>query len=119
MVTPADFEREWRTGDRGRAREMAREYVQSDRDRLEVVTREAIRALRSESLDAPATRDELVRLVDRYRELGDDESRLLLEMLLLADYPPQEIIGEVHITGSAADAMAAVFAAEAIMGGSR
>lgn len=116
MVTPAEFEREWRTGDRARAREMAREYAEADRTRLDQWIFDAVQASRAGAL---VTREELVRLVDQYRELGDETARLLVEMILLVDYPPQRITGDIRIAGAAADAMAAVLAAEAIMGRNR
>lgn len=80
------FEHEWRAGDRGVAREIAKEYVAARNDELF----DALGGL---------TREELVKLVDGYREVGDLSSVLVIQMWQLAKLEPE--LGKQHVKGVA------------------
>lgn len=91
------FDAEWKTGDRAAARDMAKAYVAANRDAIMPTLRGAIRTLREARLDDDPDIPDLVRLVDNYRAAGDEESRILVDMLLLANYQPQQITGSVNL----------------------
>jgi len=80
----AKFDKEWREGDRAKAKEMAVAYVADNRATL----------LR---LYGSTTRDELVGLVTQYRDTGDNEARIMVDMWLLAGFEPQKISGSINI----------------------
>lgn len=82
------FEHEWHHGDRGLARDLAKEYV-------------AAHPAVVESL-AAYTLEDIVRLIDQYRELGRESDRIVADMYLLATYPPQMVAGAVAIGGGSA-----------------
>lgn len=95
----AEFDREWRTGDRERARELACAYVAAHRAAL-----------------APylggLSIDELVALVTAYRGMGREDDRIVVDMWLLSEHPPQQISGSIRM-----GAEAVIEAAEAIIRG--
>lgn len=84
----ARFEHEWTRGDRDVARSIAHDYIKSAHPRLREL-------LRQYSLEG------IVRLVDAYRIAGKDEDRIIAEMWLLVEYPPQTITGQfdIHLPG--------------------
>lgn len=79
------FDHEWRVGDRAVAVQLAKEYVNQHRPAL------------AEQL-IKFTLDDMVKLIDQYREAGQHENRLIAEMWLLSEYKPQDITGEIHVT---------------------
>jgi len=83
MAQLADIDREWKTGDRGRARELATEYVNANPDRFAAY----------ESLTIP----ELVGFVSTFRANGNEEGRQLVDAFLLARHEPQKIGGEMRV----------------------
>jgi len=89
----AAFEREWRTGDRAKAKQMARAYVETHRPAL---TRQL----------ASYTREDLVGLIEQYRATGCAEDRIIADMWLLSEYDPQQISGDLNL-GAVAAAMQA------------
>lgn len=99
MVSPLAFDREWREGDRERATEMAREYIDEHREALA-------------PLLEPMSLEDVVSLIDQYRKVGREEDRIVADMWLLVNYPPQNISGTFHLGGKPA-----VDAAEAIIAG--
>ena len=60
-------------------------------------TRQAVRALRQARLDETPSLPELVALVDQYREQGDEDSKVVVEMLIQAEHGPQRIRGVGHV----------------------
>ncbi len=78
------FDREWRTGNRDRARQMARNYVASHREEIAPVLQ-------------PLTLAEIVVLVGEYRARGLETDRIIADMWLLTEYPPQHITGTVSL----------------------
>jgi ABC-type nitrate/sulfonate/bicarbonate transport system substrate-binding protein len=102
----ADFAEEWRNGDRSVAKEMATAYVEAHREEIETMIRAAVRANREARLDAPAEIADLVQLVGAYRRAGDEESRILVDMVLLDGYAPQVITGDLGVIPSLALAKA-------------
>jgi hypothetical protein len=81
------FDREWRTGDRAKAKGLAKSYVDAHREEIN-------------KLLAPYTREQLVELIDQYRQVGREEDRLVVDMYLLSEYEPQKITGELNIGGA-------------------
>lgn len=77
---------EWKTGDRARAREMAKEFVAENRDVL---------APRFGGMDIPA----LVAMVSHYRGVGDEANRILVDTWLLSEHQPQVIGGVFNLGG--------------------
>lgn len=99
MVTPHEFDQEWQSGDRDRAREMAREYVQAHASMLGPML--------------TATIEELVAMVTICRRNGDEENRIIADMVLQVVHGPQDITGTANIGGAAAVALAEAIIAEA------
>lgn len=96
MVTPGQFDEEWKTGDRDLAREMARAYVEAN----------GLDAMRALSLE------ELVEIVKACRRAGDEHGRIIADMVLLVAHAPQRIEGSVTIGAAEAVAIAEAFLAE-------
>lgn len=94
------FDYEWREGDRDKARDIAKEYINANRQRLTRVF-------------GSYTLEDLVREVDALREAGRHSDRIIVDMWLLAEYQPQDISGELRIGRTEL----IVAAAEAIMRG--
>lgn len=94
----SDFNEEWRSGDRAKARTMAEEYVAANREALDATIRDAVREYREAHLDDPVTLEDMVRLVSAYRAQGDETSRTLVDMALLAKFEPQVITGMAAFT---------------------
>ena len=92
------FDNEWKTGDRAKAKEMAREYVEANRDNLMANIQAAVRTVREARLDDSPSIVDLVDLVSAYRAAGFEEDRILVDMVLLADYQPQRITGAVTLS---------------------
>lgn len=80
----AAFESEWRTGDRAKAKQMARAYVTRHRPAL-------IQQL------ASCTREDLVELIEQYRAAGRAEDRIVADIWLLSEYDPQQISGDLNL----------------------
>ena len=99
MATPEEFQQEWVSGDREKARAMASEYVSAHALELE--------PWRSASIE------ETVALVTHFRNAGEEQSRIIADMALLAWHAPQQITGTALIGGAAAVAMAEAIIAEA------
>lgn len=91
------FDREWKQGDRAKARELAKAFIAENRDDLMGDLRAAVRTVREAHLDDDPSITDLVQLVDAYREKGWAEDVLKVDMLLLADYEPQVIRGSVDL----------------------
>lgn len=92
----ADFDREWKEGDREKARQMARDYVAANRERLQALER--------------LTLPDLVERVSQCRAEGREEDRLVTDMWLLSEYQPQKIVGGINlppevVASAIADAM--------------
>lgn len=83
------FVEEWARGDRSKAREMARAYVNAHREGLAPV------------LERLSLVD-IVKLIDGYREYGQWDNVAVAEMWLLVNYEPQKINGAVSIGGGQA-----------------
>ena len=96
MVTPEQFDEEWKSGDRDLAREMARAYVDAN----------GLDAMRAMSIE------ELVEIVKACRRVGDEHGRIVADMVLLATHAPQAISGSVNIGPAEAVAIAEAFLAE-------
>lgn len=94
------FDYEWREGDRDKAREIAKDYINANRLRLTKVF-------------SGYTLEDLVREVDALRAAGRHSDRIIVDMWLLAEYQPQDISGELRIGRTEL----IVAAAEAIMRG--
>lgn len=90
-----DYDKEWKTGDRVKAKEMAKAYVAENKSAIEVLINSAVRALREFKLNDPASIPELVELVSLYRQNGGEDDRILLDMYLMAEHEPQKITGTV------------------------
>lgn len=86
------FDWEWKHGDRALARELAKEYIFAHREQL---------APHLENL----TLEDMVKMIDMYREYGREDDRIIVDMWLLTYYDPQKISGAITI-GSAAAAAA-------------
>ena len=76
-------------GDRSKARELARAYVDIHEARLAPILE-------------PLDRDGLVLLVDAYRGQGRHMDVAVVEMWLLTKYDPQKITGVLGVGGKAA-----------------
>lgn len=99
MATPAEFQHEWWNGDRDVARALARAYV------LEHAS--ALAPLMGASIE------ELVAVVTHCRATGDEENRIIADMVLLTVHPPQQITGTVTIGSATVVAEAEAIIAEA------
>lgn len=75
-----EFDREWKTGDRGKAKTLAKAYVAANRAHL---------LQHLEGLDIPA----LVAMVTAYRQAGRHEDAKVVDMWLLSEFEPQRITG--------------------------
>lgn len=64
-------------------------------------TRQAVRALRLARLDNTPNLLELVELVDQYRDQEDEDSKVVVEMLIQAEHGPQRIRGVGHAVARA------------------
>ena len=93
------FDREWRDGDRERARQIAADYVAANRARFDAIADKNI--------------EELVGLVGIARSEGREDARVLIDMWLLVAHAPQRIEGSAHVGGAAAVAMAEAILAQA------
>lgn len=76
-----DFEDEWRTGDRAKAKEIAVNYV---KDKKVFGKYEGL------------SLEQLVALVDLARQKNDEEERRRIDVYLLAIHPPQQIGGVLN-----------------------
>ena len=83
------FVDEWKSGDRTKARELAREYVDKHSARLA-------------PLLEPLHRDDIVKLIDAYREHERHVDVAVAEMWLLTKYDPQKISGVLGVGGGPA-----------------
>lgn len=92
------FDNEWKTGDRAKAKEMAREYVAANRDGLMENIQVAVRAVREARLNDSPSLTDMVDLVTAYRNAGREEDRIVVDMVLLADYQPQKIAGALELS---------------------
>ena len=72
------FEDEWFTGSRGRARSMAADYVNAHHAELG-------------EMFGTLSIDEMVAVVTAARARGDVETRIKADMWLLTEHPPQHI----------------------------
>ena len=81
----ATFDKEWKSGDRAKAKEMAKEFVDANRASL------------APQLE-PYTREELVELVGAYRRAGREADRRIADMWLLSEYAPVRVVGAIHKT---------------------
>ena len=97
----AAFDREWKAGNRERAKQMARDYVEGHRDEL------------TPHLEGKSIH-ELVGMVSAYRGMGREGDRIIVDMWLLAEHPPQHVTGVIRM-----GAAAVIEAAEAILRGER
>ena len=88
-----DFVQAMQRKDITAAREIAAQVVERDSGELLGGIRKAVRVLRESKLNDDPTLPELVELVDSYRASGDDNSRLLTELLIQAKCGPQKIAG--------------------------
>lgn len=79
------FDYEWREGDRDKAREIAKTYVNKHREFLEPVLMRY-------------TREMLVREVEALRRFKRLSDRIVVDMWLLSEYEPQQITGEINVT---------------------
>lgn len=81
------FDWEWKNGTRTRARQLAKEHI------LENYQHYAAQ-LRGKSID------ELVQMVDGYREAGDEQGRIIVDMWIVGDFahaePPPAYIDAPH-----------------------
>lgn len=96
------FDYEWREGDRTKAKEIAKDYINSRRSELtEIFSKYSL--------------DDLVRECEALRIAGRVKDRIIVDMWLMSEYEPQNITGVLNI-GSADVAIAA---AEAIIRGEK
>lgn len=77
------FDHEWKHGDRALAKELAIEWV--DRHPQIAVT-----------LD-PYALEDIVRMIGRYYDIGNESDRIIADMYLLARRPPQHITGTLNM----------------------
>lgn len=82
------FDYEWREGDRARAKDLAAEFVRDHESELGPLLERY-------------TRDDLVRLVEQYRDAHRNTDRLIADMWLMAKYDPQRVYGSMNIGGAA------------------
>lgn len=80
-----DYEKEFRTGDRAKARKIAEKHVKDDPA--------AFKKLEGLSLE------ELVALVSLHRAAGNEDERRRVDVWLLAKFPPQQIGGRLRTGG--------------------
>lgn len=92
-----EFDQEWKTGDRVKAKQMAIDYVNEHREALTTVL-------------GQLPIETLVALISGYRKVGRDADRVIADMWLLSEYEPQHIGGTVHLNRAQA-----VAAAEAVL----
>lgn len=85
------FDREWKAGNRGLARQIASFYVEQHRGDLESVL-------------GGKTLEQIVAMVDGYRGAGLEEDRLIAEMWLLSEHQPQKITGTMNMGGAPKEA---------------
>jgi len=91
------FSNEWKTGDRTKAKEMAREYVDAHRQQLALGIIAAVKELRKARLDDPPSLADLVDVVSVYRATGREDDRIAVDMWLLSEVPQQHITGSIAI----------------------
>jgi len=77
-----DFDREWKEGDRAKAKAIAQKYVNTD-PAFSMLT----------SMLEGLTIEELVALIDRKRTASDEDGRRRVDMYLLVNREPQRIVG--------------------------
>lgn len=94
------FDYEWREGDRGKARQIAKDYINRRRDELAPIF-------------SKYTLEGLVDQVTALRNAGRHADRIIVDMWLLSEFEPQNITGELVIDPY----RLAVAAAEAILRG--
>lgn len=91
------FDYEWREGDRVKAKEIAIAYVNRRRDELARIF-------------GNYSRDDLVGQVEALRNEKRHADRIIVDMWLLSEYEPQQIIGTLNINGKQlADALGEAF----------
>jgi len=98
----AAFDQEWKTGDRAKAKEMAKAWVEANAELVMPNLEAGVRALREARLSDPVAIPDLVALVSAYRAQGREADRIMVDMVLLAGYEPQSISGTIQMNGSAA-----------------
>jgi hypothetical protein len=79
------FDHEWRAGDRVKAREIAVAFIETHRTFLEPILMKY-------------TRDMLVKEVGNLRAESRIVDCIIVEMWLLSEYEPQNIVGQIHVT---------------------
>lgn len=87
----AAFDHEWKHGDRASAKEMAAIWV---RDHFEAIAPD----LTQYGIEG------LVSLVSAYRKTGRESDRIIVDMWLLVQHPPQQISGILRMTPHGFDA---------------
>jgi hypothetical protein len=93
------FDHEWKHGDRGVARGLARAYIGRRRSEL------------APALE-PYSLEDLVQLIDAYRAAGREDDRIIADMWLLTNYDPQRITGTINKTLDVNELWALVTAAQ-------
>jgi len=78
------FDFEWREGNRAVAKEIATAYINDNRATLD-------------SLLGGKSLDELVKMVEGYREQHKETDRIVCDMWLQAEFEPQHISGAINI----------------------
>lgn len=78
------FDYEWREGDREKAKEIAKNYVNTHRDFLEPIFMQYTREMLVVEVEA----------LRRFKRLSD---RIVVDMWLLSEYEPQQITGEINV----------------------
>lgn len=96
------FDYEWREGDRTKAKQIAKDYINSRRVELTAIF-------------SKYSLEDLVRECEALRIAGRISDRIIVDMWLMSEYEPQNITGTLTI-GSADVAIAA---AEAILRGEK
>lgn len=79
------FDYEWREGSRDKAREIAKAYVNKHREFLEPVLMQYTREMLVYEVEA----------LRRFKRLSD---RIVVDMWLLSEYEPVEIVGKINVT---------------------
>lgn len=79
------FDYEWREGDRDKAREIAKRYINTHREFLEPILMQY-------------TREMLVAEVSTLRRFKRLSDRIVVDMWLMSEYKPQQITGEIAVS---------------------
>jgi hypothetical protein len=77
-----DFDHEWKTGDRNKAKKLAQEYVDANADEL---------TAKYAQFGIP----ELVPMVDAARDAKDEATVVEIDMWLLTKHPQQHVTGKM------------------------